>query len=94
MCRSIVSLYNFDPPVTEPEIQAAALQFVRKISGMNRPSRANQAAFDKAVQEIATASAELLSSLVTTAPAHDRQVEREKARLRQRRFERPVGVSS
>jgi hypothetical protein len=75
MCRNIRPLYNFSPPVTEDEIQAAALQFVRKISGYQKPSKANEDAFNAAVSEIAAASRKLLSSLETTAPPRDRAVE-------------------
>jgi hypothetical protein len=82
MCRNIHPLANFDPPVTPEEIQAAALQYVRKISGTTRPSRANAEAFDRAVAEVAAASARLLGSLVTTAPPKDREVEAARARQR------------
>jgi hypothetical protein len=82
MCRNIRQLANFEPPVTDDEIQAAALQYVRKISGTTRPSRANAEAFDRAVAEVADASARLLGALVTTAPAKDREVEAAKARQR------------
>ena len=82
MCRNIRPLSNFEPPATSDEIAAAALQYVRKISGATRPSRANAEAFDRAVAEVAAASARLLDSLVTTAPPKDRAVEAEKARVR------------
>ncbi|WP_448627835.1 DUF2277 domain-containing protein [Geodermatophilus sp. URMC 64] len=82
MCRNIRPLANFEPPVTPAEIDAAALQYVRKISGTTRPSRANAEAFDRAVAEVAAASARLLGSLVTTAPPKDREVEAAKARER------------
>ena len=82
MCRNIRPLYNFEPPATHDEVQAAALQFVRKISGTTKPSQANAAAFDRAVEEVAAASARLLDALVTTAPPKDRAVEAEKARAR------------
>jgi hypothetical protein len=82
MCRNIRTLYNFDPPATEEEIQAAALQFVRKVSGFTKPSRANQEAFDRAVDAVARASTELLRELHTTAPPRDREVEAAKARAR------------
>jgi len=82
MCRNIRTLYNFDPPVTADEIQAAALQFVRKVSGFTRPSQANQAAFDHAVHDVAHAVHHLMDALVTSAPARDRAVEAEKARAR------------
>lgn len=82
MCRNIRTLFNFEPPVTQDEIRAASLQFVRKISGFNRPSKANEAAFLAAVEEVADASARLLASLETNAPARNREEEAEKARLR------------
>ena len=82
MCRNIRPLANFEPPVTTDEIEAAALQYVRKISGSTRPSRANAEAFDRAVAEVAAASAQLLDALVTTAPPKDREVEAAKARQR------------
>jgi hypothetical protein len=87
MCRNIRSLYNFEPPATDYEIRAAALQFVRKISGSVRPSAANEAAFNRAVDEIAQASATLLGSLVTTASPKNREIEAARARARSaRRF--------
>lgn len=87
MCRNIRTLYNFEPPATDEEIQAAALQFVRKLSGFQKPSRANVAAFDQAVEGVAEIARELLDSLVTQAPPRNREVEREKARARSaRRF--------
>jgi hypothetical protein len=82
MCRNIRPLSNFEPPATQDEVSAAALQFVRKISGTTKPSQANAAAFDRAVAEIAAVSARLLDSLVTTAPPKDREVEAAKARER------------
>jgi hypothetical protein len=82
MCRNIRPLANFEPPVTSEEIQAAALQYVRKISGTTRPSRANAEAFDRAVAEVAAASARLLDALITAAPPKDREVEAAKARQR------------
>jgi hypothetical protein len=82
MCRNIRPLANFQPPVTDEEVQAAALQYVRKISGTARPSRANADAFDRAVAEVAEASARLLAALVTTAPPKDREAEAAKARRR------------
>jgi hypothetical protein len=82
MCRNIRPLSNFEPPATDDEVAAAALQYVRKISGSARPSRANAEAFDRAVAEVAAASARLLDALVTTAPPKDRAVEAEKARAR------------
>jgi hypothetical protein len=82
MCRNIKALFNFDPPVTSDEIRAASLQFVRKISGFNKPSKSNEAAFDSAVDEVAAASARLLRSLETTAPAKNREKEAAKAKVR------------
>ena len=90
MCRSIKPLFNFDPPATEDEIQAASLQFVRKLSGMTKPSGANQAAFDEAVSEIALAATRLLASLQTTTTPKNRELEAERARTRSAaRFARP-----
>jgi hypothetical protein len=87
MCRNIKPLYHFDPPATDAEIEAAALQFVRKISGFSKPSQANQAAFDRAVGEVAQAVHALLADLTTTAPRRNRAVEAAKARERsQQRF--------
>jgi hypothetical protein len=87
MCRNIKPLYNFDPPASDEEVRAAALQFVRKISGFNAPSAANQAAFDRAVAEISGAASALLAALVTAAPPRDRGLEAAKARARAaRRF--------
>jgi hypothetical protein len=82
MCRNIKTLFNFDPPVTAEEIRAASLQFVRKISGFNKPSKANEAAFLAAVEEVAGISTRLLHSLETTAPARNREEEAAKARAR------------
>jgi hypothetical protein len=82
MCRNIRTLYHFDPPVTDDEIHAAALQFVRKVSGTTKPSKANQEAFDHAVHEIAHVTRHLLDELVTTAPPKNREVEAEKRRAR------------
>ncbi|MET0764191.1 MAG: DUF2277 domain-containing protein [Blastococcus sp.] len=82
MCRNIRPLYNFAPPATDDEIQAAALQYVRKISGTTKPARVNVEAFDRAVAEVAAASARLLDALVTTAPPKDREIEAAKARER------------
>ncbi|MBW6437204.1 DUF2277 domain-containing protein [Actinoplanes hulinensis] len=82
MCRSIHQLHNFEPPATPDEIQAAALQYVRKIAGTARPSQANQAAFDEAVAAVAAATAELLANLVTNAPPRNREEEAAKARAR------------
>jgi hypothetical protein len=87
MCRNIKPLYNFEPPVTPDEIHAAALQYVRKVSGYNAPSKANEAAFNAAVDEIAAATARLLAGLTTPAPPRDRAIEAAKARERSaRRF--------
>ena len=89
MCRSIRTLHNFEPPANEDEVRAAALQFVRKLSGTAHPSKANEAAFDRAVDEIARAARHLLDRLTTQAPPRDRVVEAEKARTRSReRFAR------
>ena len=82
MCRNIKTLFNFEPAVTEDEIQAASLQFVRKLTGFNKPSKANQAAFDAAVEEITAVAAKLLSSLETNAPPKDREEEAARARAR------------
>jgi hypothetical protein len=82
MCRSIHTLYNFEPSATHEEVHAAALQYVRKISGFNKPSQANAEAFDRAVEAVAAASERLLAELVTTAPPRDREVEAAKKRLR------------
>src|SRR5882757_8292713 len=102
MCRNIKTLFNFDPPVTEEEIRAASLQFVRKISGLNKPSKANESTFLAAVDEIAAVSTRLLHSLETTAPPKNREEEAAKARARaaerfgperlraRRRFDAPV----
>jgi hypothetical protein len=84
MCRSIRTLFNFDPPATEDEIRASALQFVRKLSGFNKPSQANAAAFDRAVEDVADAARRLIAALQTSAPARDREIEAEKARARSR----------
>ena len=82
MCRNIRTLYNFDPPASEEEIRAAALQYVRKISGFNKPSRANEEAFLNAVDAVTLASSELLRRLETSAPAKDRETERARAQAR------------
>lgn len=79
MCRNIRTLHNFEPPATEEEIRASALQYVRKISGFTAPSRANEAAFQRAVEEVTRTSRELLDALVTKAPARDRETERARA---------------
>jgi len=82
MCRNIRTLHNFDPPATHEEVRAAALQYVRKISGFNKPSRANEEAFARAVDAVAVASMQLLDALHTNAPAKNREVEAAKARAR------------
>ena len=82
MCRNIRPLYNFDPPATTDEVRDAALQYVRKISGYNKPSRANEEAFERAVEAVAATTRELLGSLVTNAPPKDREAEAAKARAR------------
>ena len=84
MCRNIKTLFNFEPPATEDEIRASALQFVRKVSGFNKPSQANAAAFESAVDEVSQSARKLLDSLHTAAPARDRAIEAEKARARAR----------
>ena len=84
MCRNIKTLFNFEPPATEDEMRASALQFVRKLSGFTRPSQANAAAFDRAVDEVSAAARNLISSLHINAPVRDREVEAEKARARAR----------
>jgi hypothetical protein len=92
MCRNIRNLYNFKPPATEEEIRASSLQFVRKLSGFNRPSKANEEVFNRAVDAVAGAARELIASLVTTAPPRDREVEAMKARERSAaRFGRTAG---
>lgn len=89
MCRNIRTLHNFEPPATEEEVRAAALQFVRKVSGATRPSRTNQESFDRAVEEIAETTMRLLDGLVATTPPRDREEEAAKAKVRwQRREER------
>ncbi len=84
MCRNIRTLHNFSPPAEDEEVRAAALQYVRKISGSTKPSKANEAAFERAVEAVTAASRELLAELVTTAPPKDREVEAAKARERAR----------
>jgi hypothetical protein len=87
VCRNIKTLHNFEPPATEDEVRAAALQYVRKISGSTKPSKANEVAFERAVDEVAAISARLLADLVTAAPPRDRELEAERARARaQKRF--------
>ena len=82
MCRNIRTLHNFDPPATDEEIRAAALQYVRKVAGTSRPSRANDAAYERAVDAVATATRRLLDELVTSAPPKEREAEAAKARAR------------
>ena len=82
MCRNIKTLFNFDPPATDDEVRAASLQFVRKISGFTKPSKMNEAVFDRAVEDVAEVARRLLDSLVTTADPRDREIEAEKARAR------------
>ena len=82
MCRSIQPLHNYEPPSGPDEVRAAALQYVRKVSGMTRPSRVNEAAFDRAVEAVSAATSELLATLVASSPPHDRATERERARAR------------
>ena len=84
MCRNIKTLFNFEPPATDDEIRAAALQFVRKLSGFNAPSRINEAAFDRAIDQVTDAARLLLGSLTTLSPPRDREIEAEKARERSR----------
>jgi hypothetical protein len=82
MCRNIKTLFNFEPPATEAEIRAASLQFVRKLSGFNTPSKANQAAFDRAVDEVSATASVLLASLITLSDPRNREIEAERARAR------------
>jgi hypothetical protein len=82
MCRNIKTLFNFDPPATDEEIRAASLQFVRKLSGFTKPSKANEAAFDHAMEEVAAVARRLIDSLVTAAEPRDREIEAERARAR------------
>jgi hypothetical protein len=89
MCRNIRTLFNFDPPATEDEIRAASLQFVRKLSGFTQPSKANQIAFEQAVEEVTVVATKLIDSLVTTTPPKDREEEAEKRRAKaQQRYGR------
>jgi hypothetical protein len=94
MCRNIKTLHNFKPPATDEEIRASSLQFVRKLSGFNRPSKANEQAFNHAVDQVAKVAQELLSSLVTTAPPRDREVETLKARARSAERFRPAQATN
>ncbi|MCE2557840.1 MAG: DUF2277 domain-containing protein [Acidobacteria bacterium] len=93
MCRNIRVLYNFEPPAGEEEVRAAALQYVRKVSGSTKPSRANEAAFGRAVDAVANATAELLRELTTTAPPRNREVEAEKARARWRQRQQRMAAA-
>lgn len=93
MCRNIKTLHNFKPPATDEEVHASSLQFVRKLSGFTKPSRANEVAFNRAVDQVAQAAHELLRSLVTNAPPRDREVEASKARARTHSRFRPSEVS-
>jgi hypothetical protein len=92
MCRNIHTLFNFEPAATDDEVRAASLQYVRKVSGFTKPSRANEAAFERAVEEVANASRRLIDSLVTSAPAKDREAEAERARARAAKRYAPVGA--
>jgi hypothetical protein len=93
MCRNIRTLFNFEPPATEDEIRAAALQFVRKLSGYTRPAKVNEAAFNLAIDEVTAAAHRLLTSLETSSPPRDRDVEAENAKARSRaRFARAAGI--
>jgi hypothetical protein len=95
MCRNIRPLFNFDPPATDDDMRAAALQYVRKVTGYNKPSRANEAAFDAAIERIAGATRDLLDALVTAAPPRDRAAEIERARTRARqRYAQPEAAAS
>jgi hypothetical protein len=82
MCRNIKTLFNFEPPATTDEVEASALQFVRKVSGMNKPSKANEEAFELAVERVAAAAQEMLNTLVTHAPPRDREIEAARAKAR------------
>jgi hypothetical protein len=93
MCRNIHTLYNFVPAATDEEVSAAALQYVRKISGFTKPSRANEEAFSEAVEEVAAASMRLLAQLTTTAPPKDREIEAARARERARARYEPVATA-
>src|SRR6185436_1741205 len=94
MCRNIKTLHNFKPPATDEEIRASSIQFVRKLSGFTKPSKANELAFNQAVEKVSAAAHELLASLVTSAPPRDRTVEAAKARARTaERFQKPVNAT-
>ena len=82
MCRNIKTLFNFEPPATDEEIRAASLQFVRKLSGFNKPSKVNEEAFDQAIDEVAAAARKLIDSLITNADPRDREIEAQRARMR------------
>jgi len=92
MCRSIKTLFNFEPPATDEEIRAASLQFVRKLSGFNAPSKTNEAAFNAAVDDIFTVARQLVDSLVTVAPARNREIEAAKAKARSVERYAPMGL--
>ena len=95
MCRNIKTLHNFKPPATEEEIRASSIQFVRKLSGFSKPSKANEEAFNRAVEQVTQAATDLLDSLVTTAPPRDREVEAAKARARSaERYGTPAQISN
>jgi hypothetical protein len=94
MCRNIRILYNFEPPASEEEVRAAALQYVRKVSGSTKPSRANEAAFEQAVDAVAEATGRLLAKLTTTAPPRNREREAEKARERWRRRQARIAAAA
>jgi hypothetical protein len=97
MCRNIKTLANFEPPASEDEVRASALQFVRKLSGVSRPSRANEAAFEHAVDEVTAAASRLIGSLASSAPSRNREVEASKAQARARQRyggERPTGQAA
>ncbi|HEY8412001.1 MAG TPA: DUF2277 domain-containing protein [Pyrinomonadaceae bacterium] len=94
MCRNIKTLHNFQPPATETEVRASAIQFVRKLSGFTKPSKANEAAFNRAVEKVTDAAQELLASLTTNSPPRDREVEAAKARARAaERFSAPAATA-
>ena len=94
MCRNIKTLHNFQPPATETEVRASAIQFVRKLSGFTKPSKANEAAFNRAVEKVTDAAQELLASLTTNSPPRDREVEAAKARARTaERFSAPAATA-
>ena len=94
MCRSIRPLHNYEPPTGPDEVREAALQYVRKVAGMTRPARVNEEAFDRAVEAVAGATADLLATLVPTTPPHDRAIERQRARARWERRGTPAGAAA